>query len=169
MTKKGKDKDKEDQLSDVTSKLVQKSYHTRTLYTKEGEVVTLSEREERQGDFGFYKVWLTNLVFITDRCSATTLKNFIHLVNLANAENKVIGTINQLAKKINVSRQVLSRSIKELAELGAIAKINNGAFMINPDIIYRGYADKRTYSKYEFKDLQDQKKSVNQKPLPKGE
>lgn len=158
MQDKDKDKDKDDQssgISAVTSKLVQKSYHTRTLFTKEGEIVTLSEREERPGDFGFYKIWLNNLISITNHCSATTLKNFIYLIDLANAENKIIGTISQLAKKIKVSRQALSRSIKELIDLKAIVKINSGAFMISPDIIYRGYADKRTYAKYEFKNLQD--------------
>lgn len=168
-------------ISDINAKLVKKSSAQKTVFTREGEAIVLTEREERPGDAGFYKVWMSNLLVIANQCSATTLRTFIFLTNLSNSENKIIGTISQLAKKIkihnkNIGRVSLSKSIQELIEVEAIVKINQGAYMINPNTFYRGYADKRSYLKYEFDKLkeQDQKdsekeKSANQTPLPKGE
>ena len=110
-----------------------------------GEIIeTLVVEKNIEQDFNFYKVWLLDLLNILELVGTKKMKvvNYI-FENLNAQENLFIGTHEKVAKKLNISRPVVSQTFKILQDANLLIKINNGAYMLNPDIIIKGRTAKR--------------------------
>jgi len=73
-----------------------------------------------------------------------TLKNkqllvFIHICeNITAVQNLYIGTYEQMARNIGVSRPTIVKSITHLKKINFIRKVQNGVWMVNPNIFMYG-------------------------------
>jgi len=110
-----------------------------------GEVIeTVVIEKKVEQDFNFFKVWLLDLLNILEVVGTKKMKvvNYI-FENFNTQENLFIGTHDEISKKLNISRPVVSQTFKLLIDSGLLIKRNNGVYMINPNIIVKGSTGKR--------------------------
>ena len=96
----------------------------------------LNEKEIR--DYNFYKYWPENLA---DFKRVATLKErdfFDWLVQHANSGNLVLGTYGSIAKDIKHSTRFVEKAIHKLMNTNVIVKVQNGAYLLNPNVIFKG-------------------------------
>ena len=69
---------------------------------------------------------------------------FIFIVENTNqATNTFLGTYDHIAKQVGVSRPTIAKIMKKLQENNFIKKIQNGAWLVNPNILMKGNDTKR--------------------------
>ena len=110
-----------------------------------GEIIEANVIEKSvEADYGFFKVWLLDLMNILELVGTKKMKvvNYI-FENLKGSENLFIATHEEIAKKLKISRPVVSQTFKILLEANLLVKKQNGVYMINPDIIARVNNPKR--------------------------
>ena len=124
----------------------QKIIGTETYINREtGEIIEANVIEKSvEADYGFFKVWLLDLMNILELVGTKKMRvvNYI-FENLKGTENLFIATHEEIAKKLNISRPVVSQTFKILLEANLLVKKQNGVYMINPDIIARVNNPKR--------------------------
>ena len=65
------------------------------------------------------------------------------------SENTLIKTQRQIAKDCKVSVKTVNETIKALVNAGILKK-KSGAYMLSPDVFYRGDEQKKGYMKIQF-------------------
>ena len=69
---------------------------------------------------------------------------FIYIAENTNqATNTFIGTYRKISEDTNVSRPTIAKIMKKLQDNGFIKRIQNGAWLVNPNILMRGGERKR--------------------------
>lgn len=109
-----------------------------------GELVTFDAVWDGiESDYNFHKVWLLNLVNCLTELTGKQMKLvFFILINM-DRENKVCLTQRQMAEKVGISLDTTMKTIKKLKEKSFLTNVNSGVYMINPDIIFKGYMNRR--------------------------
>jgi hypothetical protein len=101
-------------------------------------------------DFNFYKVWLNDLTKLLDLIGGQKLKVLNHILLNMDRENTFIGTIRGLSDRLDLSMETVTKSIKILKDSGNLKMLQNGIYMVNPDLIIRGGSTKRQIVKRKF-------------------
>ena len=69
---------------------------------------------------------------------------FIYIAENTNPSNNIfLGTYDKIASDVNVSRPTIAKIMKKLQSNGFIKKVQNGAWIVNPNILMRGNDTKR--------------------------
>lgn len=113
-----------------------------------GEMFPMQMNVIEDRDFNFHKVWLQNLVQGIDEISNQKLRLAFWIIENLNKENQLIMTQRQIAEKTGMSLQTVSRTIRALCKKTGdvqpfLQKINSGAYMVNPNMIYKGAHNNR--------------------------
>ena len=99
---------------------------------------------EKYVDTNFYKIWLLDLLGVLDIIGNKKMKVVDYLFsNMRREDNTISATQRAISKETNVSIVVVSQTLKILRETNFLKKIQNGLYMINPDLVVRGTAGKR--------------------------
>ncbi len=124
-----------------------------------GEVVPFQEVEVEDRDFDFHKVWLQHLVNSLDGISNQRLRLAFWIINHLNKENQLIMTQRAIAEEASkeldgMSLDTVSKTMKALQTGNPVflVKINSGAYMVNPDIIWKGSHASRMGIVFDYKD-----------------
>ena len=110
-----------------------------------GEIIetTVIEKKVEQ-DFGWNKVWLSDLLNVIELVGSKKLKIVKYILNEMNTNNNIVFfTQRGLSKKLELSLGVINETIKILVESDFMKKIQNGVYQINPDILVKGNTSKR--------------------------
>ena len=138
----------------------QKIVGTQTYINRDtGEIVETTVVEKNiEADYGFFKVWLLDLMNILELIGTKKMKvvNYI-FENLKGAENLFIATHEEIAKKLKISRPVVSQTFKILLDANLLVKKQNGVYMINPDIIARVNNPKRMSLLIKYNEIKAEK------------
>lgn len=110
--------------------------------TQELEVFDVFQNS-KETDFNFHKVWVKDLVELLELIGGKKVKVFNHLLLKMNSDNIFIGTIRAIAEKLKLSKETVSSSLKLLKDAGHIKMLQDGVYMINPDLILKGNSAKR--------------------------
>ena len=96
-------------------------------------------------DFNFHKVWLKNLIMSLDGISNQRLKLAFWILDHLDSENKLVMTQRAMAQKSGMSLDTVMKTMKALqsGSPAFLQKINNGAYRVNPNVIWKGSFDKR--------------------------
>ncbi len=110
-----------------------------------GEIILVDEiAKRRYGSKQFWKCYLMDFLAVLGIFDSKQLDVFIYIVENTNqATNIFLGTQNKIAKDLNVSRPTVARMMKKLQEYGFIKRVQNGAYMVNPNILMKGNDHKR--------------------------
>lgn len=125
----------------------------------------LNEKEIR--DYNFYKYWPENLA---DFKRVATLKErdfFDWLVQHANSGNLVLGTYGSIAKDIKHSTRFVEKAIHKLMNTNVIVKVQNGAYLLNPNVIFKGTTSRRKYVAKRYEDFRNQQRIHEEKRATK--
>ncbi len=104
----------------------------------EMQVVSIQER-----DANFHKIWLGHILQSIDLIGNKKTKLAFWILDNLDAENKITLTYRQIAKKSGMSYQTVYRTMNALLDSNFLAKINGGAYRVNPDVLFKGGKDQR--------------------------
>lgn len=107
-----------------------------------GELVSLKVESTERRDFNFHKVWLNQLTDSLGGILNQKTKVAFWILNNLNRENQLVYTQNQIASNVNVSIQTVNLTLKEMMKADIIRKAN-GAYIVNPDVIFKGTINAR--------------------------
>jgi hypothetical protein len=113
-------------------------------------------------DFNFQKIWLAHLLEALDIVGNRKIKVLNWMLENKNSENQILGTQREIAQSVSVSVPVVNETIKMLMSVKALKKVRNGVYVLNPDIMFKGYNQKRMnlLLQYEKIKIHDQKKEL---------
>jgi DNA-binding transcriptional regulator YhcF (GntR family) len=105
---------------------------------KEMQVIDIEER-----DFNFHKVWLQHILNSIDLIGNQKTKLAFWIIENLNSENQLIMTQRKISDKTGISLDTVRLTMKALMESNFLVKINSGAYMVNPDVLFKGGKSER--------------------------
>jgi predicted transcriptional regulator len=134
----------------TTTKKVRKKTQTiigtqRYINADTGEILetTVIEKEVER-DFNFHKIWLNDLMSVLNLIGGKKLDILKYLLSeMRTQDNTISVTYTKIQEKLNTSRKTIAETMKILQEANFITKVQNGLYMVNPDVIVKGNGKKR--------------------------
>lgn len=110
-----------------------------------GEVIWVDQITKRTyGTKNFWKCYLMDFLTVLGIIDSKQIDVFIFIVeNTQQANNTFIGTYKHIAKSVGVSEPTISKIMKKLQENNFIKKVQNGVWLVNPNILMKGDDTKR--------------------------
>lgn len=110
-----------------------------------GEVIMVDQITKRvYGTKQFWKVYLMDFLSILGILESKQLDVFIYIAENTNQSNNIfLGTYDKIAKDVGVSRPTIAKIMKKLQDNNFIRKVQNGAWLVNPNILMKGNDTKR--------------------------
>ena len=128
--------------------------------TQTGEVIWVDQITKRTyGTKNFWKCYLMDFLTVLGIIDSKQLDVFIYIVeNTSQGNNMFIGTYSKIAKDVGVCRHTIATIMKKLQENNFIKKVQNGVWLVNPNILMKGNDTKRQIllSYYESEEPVDQ-------------
>src|SRR5690625_2167117 len=103
-----------------------------------GEIEDFQVVNIEEIDFNFHKIWLNHIINSLDLIGNQKTRLAFWIVDNLDKENKLTMTYRQISEKSSISYQTVSRTMKSLIESNFLQQINQGAYRINPNIIFKG-------------------------------
>lgn len=113
--------------------------------TDTGESIIVDQITKRiYGTKNFWKLYLMDFLMVLGIIDSKQLDVFIYVIENTNSSNNVfLGTYDKISKDVGVCRQTIARVMKKLQQNNFIKKIQNGAWLVNPNILMKGNDTKR--------------------------
>lgn len=137
-----------------------------------GEQIFVDQITKRvYGTKNFWKCYLMDFLTVLGIVDSKQLDIFIYIVSNTNQNNNTfLGTYDKIAKDVGCCRQTIATIMKKLQDNNFIKKIQNGAWLVNPNILMKGNDTKRQIllSYYESNEPIDQitMNRTKRNPLP---
>lgn len=115
------------------------------LDTKTGEYIYVDQITKRvYGTKNFWKCYLIDFLSVLGVFDSRQVDVFIYIVENTNrATNIFLGTYAKIAADIGCSSATIATTMKKLKDNNFIRKVQNGVWLINPNILMRGNDNKR--------------------------
>lgn len=113
--------------------------------TKTGELMHVDQITKRvYGSKNFWKCYLMDFLTVLGIIDSKQVDVFIFIVENTNqANNTFLGTYKHISKEVGVSEPTIAKIMKKLQANNFIKKIQNGAWLVNPNILMKGNDNKR--------------------------
>jgi len=108
-----------------------------------GEIVDMNVVQMENSDFNFEKIWLGHILQALDCMGSKKIKVVTWLLDNKNYENTVIATQREISERCHVSLPIVTETIKILQESDILKMKQNGVYMLNPNVIFKGDKDRR--------------------------
>ena len=110
-----------------------------------GEQIFVDQITKRvYGSKNFWKCYLMDFLTVLGIIDSKQLDVFIFIVENTNqGNNTFIGTYDHISKEVGVCRQTIARIMKKLQVNNFIKKVQNGVWLVNPNILMKGNDTKR--------------------------
>lgn len=110
-----------------------------------GEQIFVDQITKRvYGSKNFWKCYLMDFLTVLGIMDSKQVDVFIFIVENTNqANNTFLGTYKHISKEVGVSEPTIAKIMKKLQENNFIKKIQNGAWLVNPNILMKGNDTKR--------------------------
>ena len=110
-----------------------------------GEHIFVDQISKRiYGTRNFWKCYLMDFLMVLGIIDSKQLDIFIYIVENTNQSNNIfIGTYEKISKDVGCSSATISRILKKLQEHNFIKKVQNGVWLVNPNILMKGNDTKR--------------------------
>ena len=137
-----------------------------------GEMMTVDQITKRvYVTKNFWKCYLMDFLTVLGVMDSKQVDIFIYIVENTNQSNNTfLGTYDKIANDVGVSRPTIARIMKKLQENNFVKRIQNGAWLVNPNILMKGNDSKRQIllSYYESDEPIDQitMSRTKRKPIP---
>lgn len=121
-----------------------------------GEEILVDQITKRvYGTKNFWKCYLMDFLTVLGIIDSKQLDIFIYIVENTNQANNVfLGTYKKIAADVGCSSATIAKIMKKLQDNKFIKKMQNGAWIVNPNILMKGNDTKRQIllSYYESED-----------------
>lgn len=110
-----------------------------------GEVMLVDQiTKRRYGAKNFWKCYLMDFLTVLGIIDSRQLDVFVYIAENTNPSNNTfIGTYAKISKDVGVSSRTIAKIMKKLQENNFIKKVQNGVWLVNPNILMKGSDHKR--------------------------
>ena len=110
-----------------------------------GEEIFVDQINKRVfGAKNFWKCYLMDFLSVLGVFDSKQVDIFIYIVENTNqATNLFIGTYKKIAKDVGCSEPTIARIMKKLQTHGFVKRVQNGVWMVNPNVLMKGGDTKR--------------------------
>ena len=148
----------------TTSKKVKVIGYQQYLNTSTGEVEEFQVVNIEDRDFDFHKLWLAHIINSLDLIGNQKTRLAFWIIDHLNRENQLIMTYRQIAEKSGISLDTVRVTMKSLLNSDFLVRINQGAYGVNPNVIFKGGRQNRLNVLYQYNvTKQEQEKKQKQK------
>lgn len=96
------------------------------------------------GSKNFWKCYLMDFLTVLGIIDSKQIDVFIFIVENTNqGNNTFIGTYKHISKEVGVSEPTIAKIMKKLQSNNFIKKVQNGVWLVNPNILMKGNDTKR--------------------------
>lgn len=140
-----------------------------------GELILVDQITKRSyGSKNFWKCYLMDFLTVLGIIDSKQVDVFIYIVENTNqSTNLFIGTYRKIAQDVGVSQTTIAAILKKLQENHFVKKVQNGVWMVNPNILMKGNDHKRQIllSYYESDEPIEQitMERIKREPIETGE
>lgn len=137
-----------------------------------GESIFVDQITKRAyGSKQFWKMYLMDFLMVLGIIDSKQVDIFIYIVENTNQSNNTfIGTYKKIARDVGCSETTISKIMKKLQDNNFVKKLQNGVWLVNPNILMKGGDNKRQIllSYYESDEPIDQitMSRTKRRPLP---
>lgn len=143
----------------------QQYINTETQEVENFEVINIEDR-----DFNFHKIWLQHIISSFDLIGNQKIKLAFWIIDHLDRENKLTMTYRQIAEKSGISLDTVRRTMQCLLDTDFLERINQGAYRVNPNMIFKGSRNNRLNVLYQYNDIKNNNIKVdddeNEIPIP---
>lgn len=87
---------------------------------------------------GWNQTYPQQVAKILQLLGGSTADAMAYIITHKNTDNCIIGSAVHLAEKANVSKSTMERTLKMLQSADLLRKVQNGLYMVNPDLLSWG-------------------------------
>ena len=138
-----------------TTKTLKRYHKVQTVDTNTGEINQNTYGNLEEGDFGYHKVWISNLCDYVLKTGNKQTQIMFYLLEHMNRDNIVKKKQEEIAKDINATTKTVRECLKVLTyttkdHIPFMVKFGVGEYRINPDVIYTGKYENRDTVRTKF-------------------
>lgn len=110
-----------------------------------GEQILVDQITKRvYGSKAFWKMYLMDFLMVLGIIDSKQVDIFIYIVENTNQSNNMfVGTYDKIANDVGVCRQTIAKIMKKLQDNNFIKRVQNGVWLVNPNILMKGNDQKR--------------------------
>lgn len=114
---------------------------------REMQVIDIEER-----DANFHKLWLGHILNSIDLIGNQKTRLAFWILDHLDSNNLLPMTQRQIADKSGISYQTVSRTLQALIDSNFLQRINQGAYRVNPDVLFKGGKNARMNVLLQYRD-----------------
>lgn len=113
--------------------------------TETGEQILVDQITKRvYGSRNFWKMYLMDFLMVLGIIDSKQVDVFIYIVENTNQSNNIfMGTYKKISADVGCSEGTIAKIMKKLQDNNFIKKVQNGAWLVNPNILMKGNDQKR--------------------------
>lgn len=142
-----------------TSKKVKVVGHAEYTNNSTGEIEDFQVVRMEDRDFNFHKIWLEHIINSLDLIGNQKTRLAFWILDNLDRENKLTMTYRQIAEKSGISLDTVRVTMKALIESNFLQRINQGAYRVNPDTVFKGSRNGRLNVLYQYNQVNQTAKS----------
>lgn len=120
-----------------------------------GEVEEFNVINSYDTDFNFEKIWLSHILDSLEVIGNQKIKVLNWILANKTADNLIIATQRAISDSSGVSYPVVNQTLKALITSKALAKKQDGVYMLNPDFMFKGSGKKRMNLLLKFNEIDE--------------
>lgn len=125
-------------MSVTTTKKVKVIGRQDYINVETGELESFDVTRIEDRDFNFTKVWMRNFISALDIVGNQKTRLCTWIIDNINRDNQLIGTLRDIATRSGTSLETTRITIKILLDADFLRRVQNGVYIVNPDILYKG-------------------------------
>lgn len=103
-----------------------------------GELVEMQVTSVEERDFNFSKVWMRSFLTTLDLVGNAKTKTAYWIIDNLDRENQLTYTYRQIADAMGVSLDTVNATMKALLQADFLRRKNQGCYIVNPNVIFKG-------------------------------
>lgn len=122
-----------------------------------GELVAMQVTSVEERDFNFSKVWMRSFLTTLDLVGNAKTKVAYWIIDHIDRMNQLTYTYRQMAEETGMSLDTVTATMKALLEADFLRRKNQGCYIVNPNVIYKGTHNARLNVLTQYGDLEREK------------
>lgn len=118
-----------------------------------GEIKELDVVQVEERDFNFTKVWMRDFLSKLDNISNIKTRIAYWIVDNINQVNELTYTYRQIAERSGFSLKTVANTMKILQDADFLRQKNQGCYLLNPNLVFKGGSNGRLNILTEYKEL----------------
>lgn len=153
-------------MDQTTTKRVKVVGTEEYINTRTGELEQMQVTSIEDRDFNFTKMWMKNFISTLDIVGNQKTRLCFWIIDHVDKENRLIGTYRTIASQSSMSLDTVRITMKLLMDADFMRKAQNGVYVINPNLVFKGTRNARMnvlnqFTSAEYVPLSDEERLDN--------